>query len=98
MIAVDIVFFDRVVKTLETNQNLLRRNSDRLKLTEAWIAFGDQLINQCKEMIKVEKYNTERDAVFNDFSDIQMEGMPDHELFNLVVAKTLESYNEDGEV
>lgn len=91
---IDTVFFDRVIRVMETNHQIARSRQAELNITEAWIAFGDQLINQCKEMLYVERYNEERDAVFNEMAEVINIDF-NEDMFNLSMRKTLDSIAND---
>jgi len=66
---------------------------DDLKITEAWIAFGDQQINQCKSIIYAAKASEERDAVFNHMSEI-LDSEFDEKMFDLSLEKTMKKIND----
>ena len=89
----DTVFFDRLVKTMDTNHNIIRANRDPLKITEAWISFGDQLLNQCKEILYTAKSSEEHDAVFNHINEI-MEAEFDEDMFKMSLKKTMDKLDK----
>jgi len=90
---IDTRFFERLVKTFETNHHIVRNNTDSLNITEAWIAFGDQQINQCKSIVYAAKTSEEHDAVFNQMSEI-LESEFNEDMFNLSLEKTMEKIED----
>ena len=87
---VDTVFFDRIIKMLETNHNLVRSDQDGLKVTEAWLAFGDQIINQAKIILKEQIDEESRLAIMTDLGDLMSDDF-DQELFEIAMRRALEA-------
>ena len=96
---VDLKFFEHLIKVLETDTHILRDKQDKLKITEAWLYTSDVLMRQCKEMIAVEKFNEEREAVFHDMTSlIDDSGLTVFELIDLVTNRTLSNAEVSGSV
>lgn len=81
---IDLKYFEHLVNTLETEHNIVREHKDRLRMTEAWMYITDQLLKQCKMMIREEKFMEEQNALYTKLSEDSELQLSDDELIELI--------------
>lgn len=84
----DLKFFENLIHVFETDTNILRKYQDKLRVTEAWLHISDVLLRQCKEIISVERFNEERNAVFHEMTTfVDDYGMTYEELMDIIASR-----------